>query len=40
MKLELVRIAKLPAELASSLNPYVRDKYLEVWRAVQVEDPE
>ena len=38
--LELVRAAKLPAELASSLNPYVRDKYLELWRAAQVEDPE
>lgn len=38
--LELVRAAKLPAELAASLNPYVRDKYLELWRAAQTEDPE
>lgn len=38
--LELVRAAKLPAELAASLDPYVRDKYLELWRAAQVEDPE
>ena len=38
--LELVRAAKLPAELAASLNPYVRAKYLELWRAAQVEDPE
>ena len=38
--LELVRTAKLPAELAASLNPYVRAKYLELWRAAQVEDPE
>lgn len=38
--LELVRAAKLPAELAASLDPYVREKYLELWRAAQVEDPE
>ena len=38
--LELVRAAKLTAELASSLSPYVRDKYLELWRAAQVEDLE
>jgi hypothetical protein len=38
--LELVRAAKLPAELAASLDPYVREKYLELWRAAQIEDPE
>ena len=38
--LEIVRAAKLPMELAADLNPYVRDKYLELWRAGQVEDPE
>ena len=38
--LELVRAAKLPADLSANLNPYVRDKYLELWRAAQVEDPE
>jgi hypothetical protein len=38
--LELVRAAKLPAELAASLNPYVREKYEELWRAAQIEDPE
>lgn len=38
--LELVRAAKLPSELAESLDPYVRDKYLELWRAAQVEDPQ
>ena len=38
--LELVRAVKLPAELAADLHPYVRDKYLELWRAAQVEDPE
>jgi hypothetical protein len=38
--LELVPAAKLPAELAASLNPYVREKYEELWRAAQIEDPE
>lgn len=38
--LELVRAAKLPADLAEDLAPYVRDKYLELWRAAQTEDPE
>ena len=38
--LELVRATKLPADLASSLHPYVRDKYLELWRAAQVDDSE
>ena len=38
--LELVRAAKLPAELATSLDPYVREKYLELWRAARTEDPE
>ena len=38
--LELVRAAKLPAELAASLDPYVREKYVELWHAAQIEDPE
>ena len=38
--LEIVRAAKLPVELAADLNPYVRDKYLELWHAAQVVDPE
>lgn len=38
--LELVRAAKLSADLAADLNPYVRDKYLELWRAAQVQDSE
>lgn len=38
--LELIRAAELPAELADDLNPYVRDKYLELWRAAQVQDRE
>jgi hypothetical protein len=38
--LELVRAAKLPAELGADLDPYVREKYAELWHAAQVEDPE
>jgi hypothetical protein len=38
--LELVRAIKLPAELAADLHPYVREKYLELWRAAQIQDPE
>jgi len=38
--LEFVRAAKLPADLAASLDPYVREKYMELWRAAQIEDPE
>ena len=38
--LELVRAAKLTEDLAADLNPYVRDRYLELWHAAQVRDPE
>lgn len=38
--LELVRASHLPADLAATLDPYVREKYLELWRAAQVTDPE
>jgi len=38
--LELVRATKLPAEFAASLDPYVREKYSELWRAAQIEDRE
>lgn len=38
--LELIRALKLTAERAAELNPYVRDKYLELWRAAQGADPE
>ena len=33
--LELIRAVVLPRELASSLDPYVRGKYLELWQAAQ-----
>jgi hypothetical protein len=38
--LELIRALKLSEDLAADLNPYVREKYLELWRAAQVQDPE
>lgn len=38
--LELIRALQLPADLAARLNPYVREKYLELWRAAQIDDPE
>ena len=31
---ELIRAASLSRELANTLDPYVRDKYLELWQAV------
>jgi hypothetical protein len=31
---ELVRIARLPRELSAQLDPWVREKYLELWQAV------
>jgi len=36
--LELIRIRKLPEDFARSLDPYVRDKYLELWRSAQTID--
>jgi hypothetical protein len=32
---EVIRIRRLPRTLAADLNPFVRDKYLELWDAVQ-----
>jgi hypothetical protein len=37
--IELIRAVRLPETLADSLNPYVRAKYLELWRAAQGTDP-
>jgi hypothetical protein len=34
---ELIRLLNLPAEFADQLNPFVRDKYLELWRGAQEE---
>lgn len=38
--LEVIRVLELPAEFAGELNPYVREKYGELWRAAQTRDPE
>ena len=32
---QLIQAANLPANFASELNPYVRDKYLELWHGVK-----
>jgi hypothetical protein len=37
--LDLIRSAKLPLELVDELDPWVREKYLELWNAAQGEDP-
>ncbi|MBI5485978.1 MAG: hypothetical protein HY905_01455 [Deltaproteobacteria bacterium] len=37
--LDLIRSAQLPAETASELHPYVRDKFRELWDAAQATDP-
>jgi hypothetical protein len=36
---ELIKAIALPAEFAEELNPYVRDKYLELWRGIQESPP-
>ena len=38
--LELVRVLALSADFALQLDPFVREKYGELWRAAQTEDPE
>jgi hypothetical protein len=38
--IEVIRILKLPAELVEELDPYVREKYRELWQAAQVADRE
>jgi hypothetical protein len=38
--LEVIRALHLSDAFATGLNPYVRDKYLELWRAAQARDPE
>jgi hypothetical protein len=38
--LELIRSAHLSAELADQLDPFVRDKYRELWRAAQAGEDE
>jgi hypothetical protein len=36
----LIKTLKLPAEFADRLNPYVRDKYIELWSGLQGPPPE
>lgn len=38
--IEVIRILKLPADLVEELDPYVREKYRELWQAAQVVDRE
>lgn len=38
--IELIHVHALPAEYAQSLDPYVREKYLELWGAAQTSDDE
>ena len=38
--LELIRVRGLPADFAGELNPYVRTKFDELWRAAQIRDAE
>jgi Uncharacterised nucleotidyltransferase len=38
--IELVKALKLPAELADKLNPYVRDRYNEIWTGLQEPTPQ
>lgn len=37
--LELIRSARLPADLGDQLHPYVREKFRDLWQAAQAEDP-
>ncbi len=36
--IQLIRVNRLPHEYAARLNPYVADKYAELWQAAQVND--
>ncbi len=38
--IEVIRILKLPSELVEQLDPYVREKYAELWLAAQAVDRE
>jgi hypothetical protein len=38
--LELIRSAGLPQSFAGELDPYVRDKYVELWQAAQTAEPD
>jgi hypothetical protein len=36
--LEVIRVLRLPREFGENLNPYVRERFLELWRAAQIQD--
>ena len=38
--IEVIRILKLPAEMVEELDPYVREKYRELWQAAQAVERE
>lgn len=38
--LRLIQLRCLPEDFDSQLDPYVREKYREIWRAAQTHDPE
>jgi hypothetical protein len=38
--LEVFRASQLPRDLATTLHSYVREKYLQLWEAAQLSDPE
>ena len=37
---ELIRVLHLPPEFGEKLNPYVREKFAELWRSIQGSDDE
>ena len=37
---ELIRVLKLPREFADRLNPYVRQRFEELWKAIEESPPE
>ena len=36
--MQLIRVNKLPKSFVNALNPYVGEKYTELWQAAQIED--
>ncbi|MFN9714504.1 MAG: hypothetical protein ACK57G_11980 [Planctomycetota bacterium] len=36
--IQWIRVNQLPLEFAGRLNPYVADKFRELWQAAQVDD--
>lgn len=38
--LRLIRTAQIPSDFATQLNPYVREKFAELWQLAQHPDDE